>query len=86
VIVALTLRRDSTFVLTDNWRKKRTIKGRYEVFRNGRMVLRGKFGKEIHTFSVFASKTGKPRPTHGVVLGFGKGRHTGMFFLEPKKK
>ena len=85
-IVALTLRRDSTFVLTDNWRKKRTVTGRYEVFRNGRMVLRGKFGKEIHTFAVFASKTGRPKPKLGVALGFGKGRHTDVFFLEPKKK
>jgi len=85
-LVVLTLRKDGTFVLTDNWRKKRTIKGRYDVSRSGRMVLRGKFGKEIHTFSVLLSKAGKPSPKLGVALGFGKGRHTDVFFLEPRKK
>jgi len=85
-LVVLTLRKDGTFVLTDNWRKKRTIKGRYDVSRSGRMVLRGKFGKEIHTFSVLLSKAGRPSPKLGVALGFGKGRHTDVFFLEPRKK
>ena len=79
-IVALTLRKDGTFALTDNWRKKRTIKGRYDVARSGRMVLRGKFGKETHTFTVLLSNGGqaeaearrRPRvrqgPTHRRVL------------------
>ena len=83
----LTLHKNGTFVLADDWRgKKRVIKGRYAVSHSGRMVLTGKFGKETHTFAVRTSKAGKPRPKLGIAFTFGKRKHTVVYFLEPKKK
>jgi hypothetical protein len=83
---SLTLRKDGTFVLVDNWRKKRTITGRYDVSHLGRMRLTGKFGAEVHTFSVLLSKKGKPDPRLGVALGYGRHKHTDVAFLKPKKR
>jgi hypothetical protein len=84
--VSLTLRKDGTFVLSEKLRKKRTIKGHYDVSHGGRMRLTGKFGTEVHTFAVFLNKKGRPDPRHGVALSYGKGKNGGVFFLEPKKK
>jgi hypothetical protein len=82
----LTLRKDGTFVLLDNWRRKRTITGRYDVSHHGRLRLTGKSGAEVHTFSVLLSRKGKPDPGLGIALGYGKHKDTDVVFLEPKKK
>jgi hypothetical protein len=84
--VALTLRKNGTFRLFDNWRKKRTITGHYDVSHFGRMVLTGKFGHEVHSFAVFLTKAGKPAPQAGVALGFGTKKDNTVVFLTPKKK
>ena len=84
--VTLTLRKNGTFALSDNWRKKRTIKGRYDISHFGRMVLTGRFGHEVHNFAVFLTKAGKPAPQVGVALGFGTKKEQTVVFLTPKKK
>ena len=84
--VVLTLRKDGTFALSDNWRKKRTIKGRYDISHFGRMVLTGRFGHEVHNFAVFLTKAGKPAPQVGVALGFGTKKEQTVVFLTPRKK
>jgi hypothetical protein len=73
-------------VLLDNWRRKRTITGRYDVSHHGRLRLTGKSGAEVHTFSVLLSRKGKPDPRLGIALGYGKHKDTDVVFLEPKKK
>jgi hypothetical protein len=83
---ALTLRKNGTFVLADDWRKKRTISGRYVVNRSGRLTLTGKFGHEVHTFGLLVDKQGKPDPGLGVAFTFGKNKHAYYIFLEPRKK
>ena len=83
---ALTLRKNGTFVLADDWRKKRTISGRYVVNGSGRLTLTGKFGREVHTFGLRADKQGKPDPGLGVVFTFGMRKNAFYIFLEPKKK
>lgn len=83
--VTLTLRKNGTFTLLDNWNKKRTIKGHYEISHFGRMVLTGKFGHEVHSFAVFLTKAGKPAPQVGVALGFGTKKDHTVVFLTRKK-
>jgi len=84
--VTLTLRRNGTFTLSDNWRRKRTIRGHYDISHFGRMVLTGTFGHEVHNFAVFLTKAGKPAPQVGVALGFGTKREHTVVFLTPKRK
>jgi len=85
--VSLTLRKDGTFSLTERFDKKKTvINGRYDVSRLGRMVLIGKFGRQVHTFAVVLDKKGRPDPRRGVAFGVGKKNDTGVYFLELKKK
>jgi hypothetical protein len=85
----LTLRKDGTFALLDNFKRKRLVKGRYDVSHLGRLVLTGNFGKthrEIHTLGVYLDKKGKPAPSLGLALTFGKGSNSDVVFLKPVRK
>lgn len=86
LFVTLTLRKNGTFVLSDDWRKKETLKGKYDVSHFGRMVLTGNFGHQVHNFGVFLTKGGKAAPQVGVALGFGTKKENTVVFLTPKKK
>lgn len=85
--VSLTLRKNGTFSLTQRFdKKKRVLTGRYDVSHFGRMVLTGKFGRQVDTFAVLLDKKGKPDPRRGVALGSGKKNDTDVYFLVPPKK
>jgi hypothetical protein len=86
LFVTLTLRKNGTFVLSDDWRKKETLKGKYAISHFGRMVLTGNFGHQVHNFGVFLTKAGKPAPQVGLALGFGTKKDNTVVFLAPKKK
>jgi hypothetical protein len=86
----LTLRKDGTFTLSDNYQRSRTFSGRYDISHHGRLTLTGKevgrTGKEVHTFSVLLSDEGKPAPRSGVTLTYGTRKRPDLVFLIPTKK
>jgi hypothetical protein len=82
---ALTLRKNHTFVLSDDWRKKRTISGHYALSRSGRLTLTGRFGREVHTFALQVDQQDKPDSDVGIALTYGKGKSADYYFLTPRK-
>ena len=85
--VKLTLRKNGTFQLATGYdgEKPTVRKGTYRLTAPGRLVLKGRFGTETHSFGVRFGKFDTAEPTKGIWLTYGKGKHVDVFTLKAVK-
>lgn len=86
-LVKLTLRKNGTFSLTSAYGtdKAKTKSGTYALTAPGRLRLKGKFGKEFHTFAVRTTTQGKAAPKKGIWFTLGKGKNIDAVPMKPGK-
>ena len=86
-LVKLTLRKNGTFSLTSAYGtdKAKTKSGTYALTAPGRLRLKGKFGKEFHTFAVRTTNKGKAHPSKGIWFTLGKGKNIDAVPMKPGK-